>query len=153
LQTHVSDIVGLLHYRDLYRVTLVGHSYGGTVITAVAEKGPDRIRRLVYLDASMPRDGESNNDVMGPTMAAQLRAAAELGGEGWRVPPAPYVTAPLSDPLRSCVEKRLTPHPQRPFDEPVQLHSRKAAAVPRAFIRSSMQSPLRGPYQPSARVG
>ena len=51
---------------------LVGHSYGGTVITAVAEQVPDRIRRLVYLDASVPRDGEANDDVIGLTMAAQL---------------------------------------------------------------------------------
>jgi pimeloyl-ACP methyl ester carboxylesterase len=59
LQTHIADIVGLLHYRDLNGVTLVGHSYGGTVITAVAEQVPERIRRLVYLDASVPREGST----------------------------------------------------------------------------------------------
>jgi pimeloyl-ACP methyl ester carboxylesterase len=68
LQTHVADIVGLLHYRDLKGVTLVGHSYGGTVITAVAEQVPERIRGLIYLDASVPRDGESNNDVIVPAI-------------------------------------------------------------------------------------
>ena len=46
-ETHISDIVGLFHYRNLHEVDLVGHSYGGTVITAVAEQVPDRIRRLV----------------------------------------------------------------------------------------------------------
>lgn len=66
LRTHVDDIVGFLHYRDLNGVILVGHSYGGTVITAVAEQAADRIRQLVYLDASVPRDGESNDDVIGP---------------------------------------------------------------------------------------
>jgi pimeloyl-ACP methyl ester carboxylesterase len=142
LETHVSDIVALLHYRDLTGVTLVGHSYGGTVITAVAERVPDRTRRLVYLDASVPRDGQSNNDVIGPTIAAQLRAAAASGGEGWRVPPAPYVIERLSDALRPWVEARLTPHPLRPLDEPVCLRSREAAALPRAFIRSSPQSNL-----------
>jgi pimeloyl-ACP methyl ester carboxylesterase len=142
LGTHVADIVALLQCHDLTGVTLIGHSYGGTVITAVAEQVPDRIRRLVYLDASVPRDGESNNDVIGQTMTAQLRADAESGGEGWRVPPAPYVTARLSDPLRSWVEKRLTAHPWRPFEEPVQLRAPQAAALPRAFIRSSLQSEL-----------
>jgi pimeloyl-ACP methyl ester carboxylesterase len=142
LQSHIADIVGLLHYRDLNGVTLVGHSYGGTVITAVAEQVPERIRRLVYLDASVPRDGESNNDVIGPEMAAQLRSSAMSGGEGWRVPPARYVGERLSDAMRPWVEARLTPHPLLCFDEPVQLRSSAAAALPRAFIRSSLQSDL-----------
>ena len=142
LQTHIADIVGLLQYRDLNGVTLVGHSYGGTVITAVAEQVPERIRRLVYLDASVPRDGESNNDVIGPEMAAQLRSSAMSGGEGWRVPTARYVGERLSDALRPWVEARLTPHPLLCFDEPVQLRSSAAAALPRAFIRSSLQSDL-----------
>jgi pimeloyl-ACP methyl ester carboxylesterase len=137
LQTHVADIVGLLRYRDLNEVMLVGHSYGGTVITAVAEQAADRIRRLVYLDASVPRDGESNNDVVGPEMAAQLRSWAAAGGEGWRVPPASYVTERLPSGARPWVEERLTPHPLRTFEEPVQLRSSAAAALPRAFIRTT----------------
>jgi pimeloyl-ACP methyl ester carboxylesterase len=142
LQTHVADITGILHYRDLNGVTLVGHSYGGTVITAVAEKVPERLRRLVYLDASVPRDGESNNDVIGPEMAARLRASALQDGEGWRVPPARYVVERLSDVLRPWVEARLTPHPLLCFDEPVHLRSKAAAELPKAFIRSSQQSDL-----------
>jgi pimeloyl-ACP methyl ester carboxylesterase len=142
LQTHVADIVGLLQYRDLNGVTLVGHSYGGMVITAAAEQAPERIGGLVYLDASVPRDGESNNDVIGPEMAAQLRSSAMSGGEGWRVPPARYVGERLSDAIRPWVEARLTPHPLLCFDEPVQLRSSDAAALPRAFIRSSLQSDL-----------
>lgn len=138
LETHVSDVAGLFQYRDLNGVTLVGHSYGGTVITAVAERVSDRIGRLVYLDASVPRDGESNDDVIGPTRAAQLRASAVSGGEGWRVPPAPYVIERLSEhSLRSWVEARLTPHPLRPFGEPVKLRSREAAALSRAFIQTT----------------
>lgn len=151
LYTHVADIVGLLHWRDLSGVILVGHSYGGTVITAVAEQVPDRIRRLVYLDASVPRDGESNDDVIGPEMAAQLRSDAQAGGEGWRVPPAQYVLTGLADAIRVWVEERLTPHPLRSFAEPVQLRSRGAAALPRAFIRTSMQSNLYGRLIDQAR--
>jgi pimeloyl-ACP methyl ester carboxylesterase len=138
LETHVLDIANLFRYRDLNGVTLVGQSYGGTVITAVAEDVPDRIGRLVYLDASVPRDGESNDDVIGPTMAAQLRASAASDGEGWRVPPASYVVERLSDhPLRSWVEPRLTPHPLRPLGEPVKLRSQEAAVLPRAFIQTT----------------
>lgn len=138
LDTHISDIVGLFEYRDLHNVILVGHSYGGTVITAVAERVPERIEQLVYLDASVPRDGESNDNVIGPTMAAQLRAAAVSDGEGWRVPPAPYVVERLSNhPLREWVAARLKPHPLRPFAEPVRVRSAEAAALPRAFIQTT----------------
>jgi pimeloyl-ACP methyl ester carboxylesterase len=144
LDTHVSDITRLLHYQDLTGVILVGHSYGGTVITAVAEQVPERIRRLVYLDAAVPRDGESNNDVVGQEMAARLRSAAMSDGDGWRVPPAPYVLARLSDALRPWVQQRLTPHPLRSFEEPVRLRSAAAAALDRAFIRTSTQSDLYG---------
>ena len=141
LETHVSDIVGLLHWRSLDDVVLVGHSYGGTVITAVAERVPRSIACLVYLDASVPRDGQSNDDVIGLEMASQLRASAISDGEGWRVPPAPYMTGRLSDiSLRSWVEARLTPHPLRPFSEPVFLRSPKAAALPRAFIRTTQSA-------------
>jgi pimeloyl-ACP methyl ester carboxylesterase len=152
LYTHIADIVGLLHYRDLSRVVLVGHSYGGTVITAVAEQAPDRIRCLVYLDASVPRNGESNNDVIGPELAAQLRSDAQSGGEGWRVPPPRYVLTGLANATRVWVEERLTPHPLRSFAEPVQLRSQAAAALPRAFIRTSMQSDLYGRLIGQARA-
>jgi pimeloyl-ACP methyl ester carboxylesterase len=142
LMTHVCDIVGLLRFRDLTQVTLVGHSYGGTVTTAVAEQIPERIDRLVYLDASVPRDGESNNDVIGPRQTTQLRAWAQSTGEGWRVPPAPYVLENLPDAIRAWVGERLTAHPLRVFEEAVQLRSTQAARLPRSFIQTSTQSEL-----------
>jgi pimeloyl-ACP methyl ester carboxylesterase len=145
LDTHIADIVSLFEHRDLHDVVLVGHSYGGTVVTGVAEQVPDRIRRLVYLDASVPRDGESNDDVIGPTMAAQLRASAMSDGDGWKVPPAPYVVGRLSGhPLRQWVAARLTPHPLRPFSEPVRLRSAEAGALPRALIQTTPSDLYRG---------
>jgi pimeloyl-ACP methyl ester carboxylesterase len=144
LDIHVADIMGLLHHQDL-------NSYGGTVITAVAERAPDRLRRLVYLDAAVPRDGESNNDVIGPERAAALRAAADSDGDGWRVPPAVSVSDGLPDTLRCWVTARLTPHPLRPFDDPVSVRSRAAAALPRTFIRTSTQSVLYSEIMERAR--
>ena len=151
LDTHVADIMGLLHHQDLHDVTLVGHSYGGTVITAVTERAHDRIRRLVYLDAAVPRDGESNNDVIGPEHAAALRSAAESDGDRWRVPPTDSVGDGLPDTLRCWVMARLTPHPLQPFGEPVSVRSRAAATLPRTFIRTSAQSVLYGELMERAR--
>lgn len=154
LDTHISDIVGLFEYRDLRNVILVGHSYGGTVITGAAERVADRIQRLVYLDASVPRDGESNDTVIGPVMAAQLHAAAAAEGDGWKVPPAPYVVERLSGhPLREWVAARLTPHPLRPFAEPVRLSSTEAAALPRAFIQTTQSDLYRGLMARARRAG
>jgi pimeloyl-ACP methyl ester carboxylesterase len=145
LDTHISDIVAMFEYRELHDVILVGHSYGGTVITGVAERVPDRIQRLVYLDASVPRDGDSNDTVIGPVMAEQLRASAVSEGEGWKVPPAPYVVGQLSGhPLREWVTARLKPHPLRPFAEPVRLSSAEAAGLPRAFIQTTESDLYRG---------
>jgi len=59
LNTHIKDVVNLILYEDLKNVILVGHSYGGMVITGVADSIPERIKKLVFLDAILPDDGES----------------------------------------------------------------------------------------------
>jgi len=63
LATHVADVVNLLEAEELDKVVLVGHSYGGMVVTGVADRAADRIGRLVYLDAANPKDGQSLVDV------------------------------------------------------------------------------------------
>ena len=62
--------MALLHYEDLRNAILVGHSYGGMVITGAADRVPDRVGHLVYLDAKPPKHGQSLVDVAGPFMAA-----------------------------------------------------------------------------------
>lgn len=65
LATHIEDVVNMILYEDLHDIILVGHSYGGMVITGVADRLPDRIKRLVYLDAFLPNDGESAMGLFG----------------------------------------------------------------------------------------
>jgi hypothetical protein len=77
-------------------------------------------------------------------MAAQLRLLAVSGGDGWKVPPADYVVARLPEALRPWVGGRLTPHPLRPFGEPVRLQSRAATALPRAFIQTTQSDLYNG---------
>ena len=64
LDTHIQDIVNVLEYEDLEDVSLVGYSYGGMVVTGVAERVPERIKQLIYLDAFVPVDGQSLADIM-----------------------------------------------------------------------------------------
>ncbi|HEX6225193.1 MAG TPA: alpha/beta hydrolase [Chryseolinea sp.] len=59
LSTHINDVVNMIVFEKLTDIILVGHSYGGMVITGVADRVPERIRKLVYLDAFLPVDGES----------------------------------------------------------------------------------------------
>ena len=65
LNTHIEDVVNTILYEDLHDIILVGHSYGGMVISGVADRVPDRIKRLVYLDAMVPNDGESVQNIFG----------------------------------------------------------------------------------------
>ena len=67
LDTHIQDIVNVILWENLHDVVLVGHSYGGMVITGVADRVPDRIRRLVYVDAFVPTNGESADSIRGHT--------------------------------------------------------------------------------------
>lgn len=59
LSTHIQDVVNTILFEDLRNVILVGHSYGGMVVTGVADSIPERISKLIYLDAFVPEDGES----------------------------------------------------------------------------------------------
>ena len=88
LETHVEDILGLIEAEELNDVILVGHSAAGAVITVVADRVPARIAGLLYLEASLPSEGQSMLDFMGDSQGipALFRAQAEAHGEGWRVP-------------------------------------------------------------------
>ena len=72
LDTHVLDVENVLLFEDLHQVILVGHSYGGAVITGVAERSADRLSHLVYLDAFVPEDGKAIKDLYDPPVAEML---------------------------------------------------------------------------------
>jgi pimeloyl-ACP methyl ester carboxylesterase len=123
LETHILDVVNVLEYEDLWEVVLVGHSYGGMVITGVAERVPHRIARLVYLDAFVPQDGEAQLDLLPPPARAALEQLFASSPDGWRVPPLPG-----SGP-------RLLQHPWRCFTEPLAVCNLQAASLPRIYVR------------------
>lgn len=83
LDTHVQDVANVLFYEDLHEVILVGHSYGGRVITDVADTSADRLAHLAYLDAFVPTPENPGGTII--SAASQARIDAE--GDGWRNPP------------------------------------------------------------------
>jgi pimeloyl-ACP methyl ester carboxylesterase len=143
LDTHVGDVAGLITGEDLADVVLVGHSYAGLVISSVANRVPDRIARLVYLDAMVPEDGETAADVI--PMSRHLIDLALASESGWRVPPLPESPAGLfgvTDPddvawLRST----LSDQPVRCLQEPVRLDNPAVNAIPRAHIHCTVGVP------------
>jgi pimeloyl-ACP methyl ester carboxylesterase len=119
LDTHIGDIVGLLEEQDLHGVILVGHSYGGMVITGVVDQVPERIAHLVYLDTFVPRDGESMVDIS-PLVIFLLRKQVQAQGDGWRVA-SQGTYGVTTEPDRSWVLSQVTPQPLRTLEQPLHL--------------------------------
>src|SRR5713101_1421889 len=111
LDTHIEDVVSVLHYEDLHQVVLVGHSYGGIVITGAAERSADRLAHLCYLDAFVPKDGQALADFVGPAVIADAREKAQLSSDGSRVPmPFPLAAVGVTeDSDVAWMTPRLTP--------------------------------------------
>jgi pimeloyl-ACP methyl ester carboxylesterase len=135
LDTHIQDVVNLIETKDLQQVILVGHSYSGMVITGVADRVPERIAHLVYLDAVVPRDGQSLVDTA-PFLGRFLRREANKNGDGWRVnPPRGRAFGITKEPDLSLVRSKVTPHPLKTFIQPVHItHPDAVAAIPHTYI-------------------
>jgi len=122
LELHLQDIIGVLEYEDLHNIILVGHSYGGMVITGVAERVPHRLAHLVYLDALVPQNGQSALDIIGPALRARIEKRVHTQGDGWLIPP------PTGSPAK------IVGHPFKPFTLSLTVTNPAAARLPHTFI-------------------
>jgi len=116
LDTHIDDVLNLLRYEGLHDVVLVGHSYGGQVITGAADRAPDRIAQLVYVDAGPLPDGVAQNDFNPPDEQAANAALVESHGDGWLIPPPPW--AKLADGVAGVDEATLALLAERSVPQP-----------------------------------
>jgi pimeloyl-ACP methyl ester carboxylesterase len=138
LTTHVDDIAGLILEHDLRDVVLAGHSYAGMVVSGVANRVPDRISKLVYIDAMVPTHGENAIDVM-PLTQVLIDGAAGTD-QPWRIPPLPELPAPhglfgVTDPEDiAWLRTTLTDESVRCFRQPVEMDDPAQAAIPRVHI-------------------
>ena len=108
LQTHVADVVNLLKWEELTDVVLCGHSYGGCVVKSVVAQVPERIRRLVYLDAFVPDAGRSLHDMLPPDQRGLQLELTQSVGEGWKVPPIPAEVFNVNAADRAWVDRQCT---------------------------------------------
>ena len=125
LETHIQDVLSVIEYDDLRDFVLVGHSYGGMVATGVGDRVPDRVRRLVYLDAFVPENGQSLTDLTGGG-----RHTTPV--EGWLIPPMAPAPDTSTEDLAWTTPRRRH-QPMRCFTQKLQL-SRPAPPFPRSYI-------------------
>lgn len=123
LTKHIYDVVNVIIFEELEDIVLVGHSYGGMVISGVAHTIPDRIQSMIYIDAFVPRDGESVQSIQG----ANFEQMMNMEENGSLVPP--WVSADQPFP-------RDVPHPLKTFTEPVELGNEEAYAIPAVYIHA-----------------
>jgi pimeloyl-ACP methyl ester carboxylesterase len=123
LETHIQDILGVIEYENLSDIILLGHSYGGMVVTGVADRVPEHVRHLVYLDAFVPADGQSLNDLTG-----QARQAVE----DWLLPPNPPAPDTAPEDLAWTMPRRRH-QPARCFSQKLRI-ANPNQGFPRSYI-------------------
>jgi pimeloyl-ACP methyl ester carboxylesterase len=141
LETHIRDVCGCIEAEELSGVVLCGHSYGGMVITGVADRMPERVKALVYLDAFVPQHGQSLNALLplalGPEVAANFlgafRGSAAEGNCGL-MNPIPAEAFNVAPDKRAWVDRRCVPQALATFESPILLQGRGASVQQRLYI-------------------
>jgi pimeloyl-ACP methyl ester carboxylesterase len=155
LDLHIADLLAVLQYEDLRDAIVVGHSYGGMVITGAADRARERIGQLVYLDGALPQDGESLAS-MNPIMMEPAYAAMRVvDGVELVLFPDPDADSyyGVTDPTDvAWMRTRLTPHPWKTFAQPLTLRDPVAVgAIPRTNINCT-ETLSRRPPERQARA-
>jgi pimeloyl-ACP methyl ester carboxylesterase len=142
LETHIRDVARTLLYEDLHDVVLVGHGYGGMVITGVADRIPARIGHLVYMDAAVPVHGQSLSDLAPGPIELVRREMVEIAGVQQCLFPAGELMllwGVTDATLLKWMLDRLTPHPWKCFEQPLLLKNQRAVGqIPQSHINSTM---------------
>jgi pimeloyl-ACP methyl ester carboxylesterase len=139
LAIYIEDILSTLEMEDLSDVVLVGHSFGGTVISGVADARADRIHRLVFLDSFLVQSGQSPFDQLPPEVVETRRASVikiqGLYGETQAMPPpAPSVFGITDAEDAAWVASRLRSHPIKSYEDTLQLKRPLGAGLPKTYI-------------------
>lgn len=145
LDTFVDDIAGVLHWEDLHDVVLVGHSFGGIAITGVADRLPQRIRQLIYLDSLILLSGQCAFDLLEPALVQARLQAAQSNGSVWIGPPLPAFFGVSEPEQQAFLQGRLTPHPLGTYTSRLQLQHPVGNGLPAVYVHCTQ--PLYGGLQ------
>lgn len=148
LETFVRDICNVIEFEELRDIVLVGHSFGGAVIGGVAAEMPERICRLVYLDALVLEPGQCPFNVFPPEVIEARRASARETSAGISLPvPPAEAFGVFCDPDAAWLRRRLTPHPLGPYESAVRSVEPCGCRIPRTYIACTDP-----PYEPFRRI-
>lgn len=136
LETHIQDVLGVIFAEELDEVVLAVHSYAGMVGTAVADRCGTRLKHLVYVDAVLPKPGESWSSTQS-SATQQQRLAAASASEHFSFPPPDPVVFGLHDADHAWVQRRQTPHPGKTYLPALNFDVARVAAVSRTYIDCS----------------
>jgi pimeloyl-ACP methyl ester carboxylesterase len=141
LEIHITDVVNLIEYEGLQDVVLLGHSYAGLVVTGAADRIPERISQLVYLDTAPLPDGGFLIEKFPPELRKRTEEQVQKLGEGWKFPiPPPEELANMAslegvdeDSLR-LLYSRAAPHPFGTYTQPLRLKNPAQESLPKLGI-------------------
>lgn len=161
LEQAIASIIVLLEDNDLRDVRLVGHSYGGMVISGVADRVPERLRRIVYVNAFVPLDGQCLNDMVPSSYVELFDGLAAANDNAVMLPFAIWREAFINDadlPLAQSAYTKLNPHPYRTFTDAIELGRPLAElAVGKSYVncQQDIALPHSLPWHPrlSERLG
>jgi pimeloyl-ACP methyl ester carboxylesterase len=131
LATHIDDVAAVIETEELTRFVLVGHSYGGLLITAVADRYAERIVRLIYLDAIVPHSGESWSSSHDESARQARRTGIARDGV---LPPPPASAFGLTGADALWVDRRQRPQPGAVYDEVLHFDAARVARLARTFV-------------------
>jgi pimeloyl-ACP methyl ester carboxylesterase len=133
LETHISDVLNAIEAEEMQDVVLAVHSYAGMLGTAVADRAGQRLKHLVYVDAVVPKPGESWSSTHASATREARLAAAQASADFSFPPPDPSVFG-LQAEAHDWVKRRQTPHPGHTYQAALQFEPARVAAVPRTFV-------------------
>jgi pimeloyl-ACP methyl ester carboxylesterase len=134
LTTHITDIVNVIKWEELDDVVLVGHSYGGFVISGVAEKMRSAISAIIFLDAFVPENGEALADLASPRVRENIQAAIQKGEPAMPPPKAAFFQVNEKD--QAWVDGKCTPQPVGTLSEKIALSGERDRIAKKAYIRA-----------------
>ena len=148
LDTHIADVLGVLIAEQLERVVLCGQSYGGMVVTGAADRRPDLLSRLIYVDAMVPEDGEAVLDLVPRDSNPGIWRDADPVANRQPVPVPPNELDAIPEPDRSYVA-RLTDQPLASVTQPLRLKG-DGSGVSTTYIRCVSDDPVSRAIESSA---
>jgi pimeloyl-ACP methyl ester carboxylesterase len=136
LDTHIDDVINAIEVEELHDVILAVHSYAGMIGTAVADRLGKHLKHLVYIDAVLPKPGESWSSTHSAATQQQRLSAAHATTRFSFLPPDPEVFGLHGDD-HAWVKRRQTPHPGNTYQTPLEFDINRVAAIPRTFVSCS----------------